>query len=294
MQKTVIFNVCRILGNDLPPRHAENQTETNLEFLLTHEPDLAFAEKTFVLNRIYDVVQKNKLKRMIERFGYRAWEIPFDASEYNSSLDPAHKFAYLTNVNRARNFALEQAWKTADMDQRWVLPLDGGCIFRGLGWEDICSNAADMLAHRDRTPYFTIPMFRMGDNNRYGNDSDIQIEETFHIASNAVHSLSEPQIAIGKEADCKFNPALQYGRVDKVEMLWKLGITGVWDSWEPVVKKQALSKKSKHFGKVKSFGYVCRMDSGNPDADRNNVIRGRTRAQAIPELLNRVKELTGV
>lgn len=46
------FALYRIIGNDLPPRHAVGQTRANLRFLLTEEPDLPGCRKIFIVNRI--------------------------------------------------------------------------------------------------------------------------------------------------------------------------------------------------------------------------------------------------
>lgn len=83
----------RIIGNDLPPRHAPNQTLSNLRFLLKHEsnfttlttPNLQRIEKYFVLNRIVSDTLLSRVKSILQEFNVpqeRILEIPFEWEEY--------------------------------------------------------------------------------------------------------------------------------------------------------------------------------------------------------------------
>lgn len=96
----------RIIGNDLPPRHALNQTLQNVQFLLENELDVSdvsalpspassssssipsaiqHIDKYFVLNRITLPDTRTALKRLLLDFNVpedRILEIPFEWEEY--------------------------------------------------------------------------------------------------------------------------------------------------------------------------------------------------------------------
>lgn len=89
----------RILGNDLPPRHAVNQTMENLRFLLEHELDVAqtvvldpdvspsilHIDKFFVLNRIANPDTLQGIRKLLFDYGVsedHIIDIPFEWEEY--------------------------------------------------------------------------------------------------------------------------------------------------------------------------------------------------------------------
>lgn len=89
----------RILGNDLPPRHAANQTLQNLDFLLRNElpflnaTDLSQTaqspfrriDKYFILNRITAAKTVAAIRRLLLDYGVdedHMLEIPFEWEEY--------------------------------------------------------------------------------------------------------------------------------------------------------------------------------------------------------------------
>ena len=41
----------------------------------------------------------------------------------------------------------------------------------------------------------------------------------------------QPQLIFRRDAVERFNVDMRYGRRSKVEMLWRLGIPGPWDTW---------------------------------------------------------------
>jgi len=48
--------LCRIIGNDLVPRHSKGQSHANLSFILENEPDFENCEKLFIVK---DVAPRN-------------------------------------------------------------------------------------------------------------------------------------------------------------------------------------------------------------------------------------------
>lgn len=72
----------RIIGNDLPPRHKEGQTLSNLHFILEHEPSFPNTRKMFLLNRISDPASERAIIDLLERYHAEYLRIPFDEEEY--------------------------------------------------------------------------------------------------------------------------------------------------------------------------------------------------------------------
>ncbi len=146
MTRAVLY---RILGNDLPPRHAAGQTLANLEFALRHEPPLEDCEKRWVLNRIADPAVEARVAAALEAHGQGYLRIPFIAAEYTAcgidfeglppklyfhragfrALTPVRqrrlrewcfrrRTLYLMNNNGARNAALAEGRARAE----WCCP----------------------------------------------------------------------------------------------------------------------------------------------------------------------------
>ncbi len=72
----------RIIGNDLPPRHKEGQTLSNLQFILDHEPSFPNTRKIFLLNRIIDPISEATIIRLLDRYQMEYIRVPFDEAEY--------------------------------------------------------------------------------------------------------------------------------------------------------------------------------------------------------------------
>lgn len=72
----------RIIGNDLPPRHKEGQTLSNLRFILEHEPSFPNTRKIYVLNRITDPVNEQAIIQLLERYNAEYLNIAFNETEY--------------------------------------------------------------------------------------------------------------------------------------------------------------------------------------------------------------------
>lgn len=76
------FLLYRIIGNDLPPRHKEGQTLSNLHFILEHEPSFPNTRKIFVLNRISDPNTEAAIIQLLEQYHMEYIRIPFVEHEY--------------------------------------------------------------------------------------------------------------------------------------------------------------------------------------------------------------------
>ena len=80
--KIMTMSLVRGIGNALPPRHDPEQTFTNLNFTLMHEPDFPFVQKHWILNRLMDPVLEARIVRLLESHGHNYTVVPFDLKEY--------------------------------------------------------------------------------------------------------------------------------------------------------------------------------------------------------------------
>lgn len=72
----------RILGNDLPPRHKQGQTLSNLRFILEHEPSFPKTKKYWILNRMVDPANEAAIIKLLKKHNQEYVRVPFEADEY--------------------------------------------------------------------------------------------------------------------------------------------------------------------------------------------------------------------
>lgn len=264
-----MISVVRIIGNDLPPRHVEGQTLKNVRFILENE--IGEFETRWVLNRIVDPELRRQLIGMLPNFS----EIPINWEHYRT-LTPEDRGHYLTDVNHARNFAVDLGLQHSEI----CIPLDGNCYFTDKGWKLFYKTAY----HHPYHGYFAIPMARCKNYEDVGEPPVVY--ENWSFFNHRVMGLSEPQIAFTRNFDLYFNPKCPYGKQSKAELLINLGVPGVWSNW------QSPTRKSKFFGEVLLAGYVYRLPSGVPEAESDNTIRNRLRLDGISNLVSRADKWT--
>ena len=270
----------RILGNDIPLRHGAGQTLRDLAFILENEPVLDGCQKRFLLNRIVDAETEARLKAMIDDAGLRWQAIPFVAAEFRHLNTLHEKALYLTNQNAARNRCLDAA--LADNDT--VMPFDGQTFFPAEGWAMV---TAALAADAD-AKYLTVPMFRLIGNQRaLASLTRVPVEDADHIRT-------EPQIVIRRGHDVRFNEHLTYGQANKIELLMRLGVPGPWDGWSgdllDNIRADVRTAPSRSFGRVREAGFVLRLESGNPNADRDKAARAYARLSGLSAFVARVDE----
>lgn len=277
----------RVLGNDLPPRHQEGQTVQNLKYILENEATFDDVTKFFVLNRILDPEINEECARLIQEAGHQVYSIEFNPGVYGLHRTFEDKFGYITNNNGARNFCLEIGFDQQDFDV--VLPFDGNCFFTVEGWAYFLNE----VKNNYYSPYFIVPMARCHSYECLGGQP--MVREMYRVGRMAKHEMTEPQIAFGKDHDLRFNPDRRYSEAPKVDLLWRLGIPGIWDYFyqEPGgLCQQALKNPSKFIERQPIYaGYVFRLPSGNSDAENDNAIRGAARQEGLRRIVDQADAL---
>lgn len=312
-KKYILF---RALGNDLPPRHATNQTTTNLAFILKNEPRLPQLERRWYINRIVD---PNKLLHLVKTLiaHNETFTIDYlDASRLFESGDmnfegfgaadilrsPIYQVKgrildfmmhdlnlFVINNNGARNAMIDLAFKA---NATYVLPWDGNCYLNKRAWIDIRleletneRRVAKYEVSNDTAKYFTVPMARMTENQPL-KDPDFRPRS----------ATEEPQIIFHKSAKERFNLQKRYGDRPKVDLLYRLGVPGVWDTfrqygqfdtyiWKP-------SDDVPRRGAVRSVGWVARLFSGMKEMEVSggSHARGESRTEGVERIIAKVAE----
>lgn len=295
------FALIRIIGNDLPPRHKLGQGRMNLEFTLEHESEFDGCTKIWLLNRIVEPTELTKLRALLERHGREYHEIPFDENEYGrvdwdiesfpspaflesrefSSLNDdrmsmaydqlyRHKNNYVMHNNGARNVALRLGRSRA----KWVLPWDGNCFLTDAAWAAMRS----VVVSKPFLKYFIVPMARVTENQ--------------HLLDPALqpNAVEEPQILFRRDVEEEFNEAYRYGRRPKVEMLWRLGVSGPWDRWRNNSWDVPFPRLCSDAGQFATAGWVARLNSGFKALEQDDKVsfksRGHARQSAVREFLD--------
>ena len=287
----------RIIGNDLFPRHQKGQSYDNVKFILENEPDFENCEKRWIVNRIIDADEQERIISLLKEHSQKYKVIPFITEEYRrigwdfeSFQDPCFfestefkelettqklrtitaayrlKNLYTMNVNGARNTALEDGRG----DAKWILPWDGNCFLTSRAWKDLTKSVeADSLRR-----YFVVPVQRISDN-------AVLLTEDFEP-----DPQEEPQILFRTDAEERFNPEFSYGRRDKVELLWRLSVPGHWDKWRDAIWDPMRRPLSREAGLASVAGWTARLASGMPELERQKdkasfKARGEVRDHAI-------------
>lgn len=295
------FMLVRIIGNDLEPRHRKGQSYDNALFILDNESDFPDCEKVWIVNRITDPGEEARIIGLLKSRGQSFHRIPFELDAYrqipwntdglaadesrfsnadnraggeNASRYETHvrhrKNLYVMNNNGARNAALEIARGRA----KWLMPWDGNCYLTLPAFQQIRAAIEENPHFR----YVVVPMARIVDN-------ALLLDETFRPPAN-----EEPQIIFRSDTTELFDEKYGYGRRPKIEMLWRLGIPGLWDRFRDDVWDIPRPRLAADAGLFQNAGWVARLDSGRSHLEigragfRARLVR---RDEAIVGMLDR-------
>ena len=291
----------RAIGNALPPRHHENQTLTNLEFVLEHEQIFPNMSRHWMINRIVDPKIENQVVKMLNSYGETYTLVPFDASEFRKQklhferttlygmptaiTAPMHAHAhherlvYAMNVNGIRNTMINHGKTQSNAD--FILPWDGNCFMTKPAWEAIQTG---LKKHRDRN-YFLVPLDRLLENN-----------SALLLVNYKPNPVEEPQVIFSRKSTSTFNPSLAYGRLNKLELIARLEHKHIGDkfslaSWENDIMKMPFASDSGD-GKIPSIGWITRLSSGNPGQEKDRQKRYDMRMLSLQSFLHKIDQAT--
>lgn len=187
-RKSNIAVICRVLGNELPPRDSVGSRLPILNSILEAEPEFKGVVKLFIINRVLDAGLANSYSNILEEQGYPYFSIPF-----NKSTEPNYSSMVSTGIdlNYARNLGIDIGLNFAN----WVVILDGDCFFTEADWNPV---AEAIVA--DNYDNLSIPHVRRG-----------------------TSKLGEPMLAFSYRSNYRFDTNLAFGDRDKLDLLIQLG-----------------------------------------------------------------------
>jgi len=302
--KTEKNKICliRIIGNDLPGLHDEYQTLNNLEFILKNELSFDGVDKIFFINRIVSKEKNEKIRSLLNKYECSHIEEKFNPREFidipwNTKDMPGTDYlnsrkiserdilfmdvvrrnlrnAYLMNNNGARNSALEFGYSEG---YDWVLPFDGNCFFSE---KQIKKLHHTLDEAKEDIEYLIFPMERC-------------LENTTDLATkDATAAVEEPQIGFRRGAALYFDANRVYGNQPKVDLLKRLGVPGVWDTWKNESPWKPMVPVKPHYSTRKwvSASSVFRLASGNVAASTKLRARLDARLHAIVHFIDEVHD----
>ena len=255
----------RILGNDILLRHRKGQTFANLKIIFDRESAFKNVEKRWIINRIVDSQEEHKIIKFLEKHSQKYQVIKFDLKKFQKIPKECFNKRHdeLIGLNEARNLALKEGKRLG----RWILIFDGSCFFTSSGWQEIVQ--AD--SQRADFKYIIVPMMR--------------------IVQGGKGVLCEPQIIFRDDSKDEFDKNFRYGQNSKVELLFRLGVPGLWDQWDGELKDLSMKRRSKEFGSFITAGHVWRLPSGNEGAESNVRRREAHRKRGIELLMNKIDNI---
>jgi hypothetical protein len=295
--RSPIVTLCRIIGNDLFPRHQRGQALANLRTILEAESNPFGWSKLFVLNRIVDPSVVEQAVALILEAGHSVEVIPFEVETYQSlryrpeafggnayfssqqflAKDPfcqdreriwacGEKIRYLMNINGARNRALALGRMSSD----WTMVLDGSCIVP----DRVFQSLQQEITSTPHVPYLIIPMRRLPAG------ADLAAADVTPITK------EEPQIAFRSDAIEQFDEAYPYGVRDKTSLLNRLGVPGPWCAWAPLAwhPEKATRSPDRHrykFAPESVLRLTSGVANGSLELPSAQMQRYRSRVTAI-------------
>ncbi len=278
------YAIWRILGNAFPPRYALNQNEQDTTFILEWEEHFPEAEKVWVLNRIADEDECNRLESVIKSEGHRVIKIPFDPEKFRSLLSDDAQFQYATNVNAARNVCVYEGLKTAEI----VVPLGGGTMFRFDAWQRF-KLFVEMFPD---DVYYALAVWRGTDTEEVLGSTAPLAKEAYKFDNQTLIGVSQPRVVFTHRSDVVFDVTKNYAANDYVDLLWRLGILGVWDRELSPEQRVALKRRSRFFSETPLCSWVYKLPRSESPVVLDNIARAAAKVEGKKQLLKRLKHLT--
>ena len=243
--------ICRIIGNELPPRDMPGGKIETLRWILKHEPrDLP---RFWVLNHLHDGDYRAKVIQLLREFDQPVDELVFEASRYAHLTNDRERCLYAINVNEARNHGI----RCCAGATTFIACLDQECWCSLRQWSEVVRFIdADQRACPQRC-YYGLRMKRIVDGDFSA--ADVLPDE-------------EPQIIFRNDAPRLFDSAIPFGEGDKVELLSYLGYGSL-----------------PHFllsgSACRDAGTVMHLAAGEERQEREIHFRAEQRSRSVEHLL---------
>jgi len=199
------YSIFRILGNETPPRDAENARLKTLEFILDNEPEFPNTVKCWIVNCIHDRERREHICHMLNERNMYYVIVPLWRQKYLEANNRSAKVTQIVGINRARNFAIKHGHTFSD----FTFVLDGDCFFSQDLWDRASQEIAEDQKINKNRKYYSTPSSR----------------STFEHAakSNDPMLLAEPMLIFRHDSDRYFDENIPFGEGDKLRFLYELG-----------------------------------------------------------------------
>lgn len=284
-KKYVLF---RAIGNDLPPRHAEDQTINNLKHILKYEIKHEDFDRRFYVNKIVDLGKLSQIISLLIENNETFYVDLFNATDYLLNTD-YNNLQMVYNDNRNKSIPKKVDYKKMFVDKNqyiignnivrnrmirlgidaqaeYVLPFDGNCFFNLNAFHSIHAKITSTLLD-----YYFVPMIRLLNNSFASNNS-------FTLTKSV--RTEEPQIIFSRNSKLRFNESLYYGFIPKVALLNKIRKLSV--------KKDNHASDFENPDGAYSAGWTFRLFSGEKELEVPNraFARGNARLQGLENIFS--------
>lgn len=247
------IGICRVIGNELPPRDRAGGKLKSLNHILEREEGV---DRYWILNHLHDKQYRDTVINLLFQKGERFEEITFDASHYGSLSTFRERLCYAININQARN----QGIRLTTITNNFCACLDQDCFFTANSWQSILQAINNDQQLCPERYYYGLIMKRVIDLNRFAAE-DLPNQE--------------PQLVFRKDAPRLFDPDIPFGEGDKSMLLSALGygpgpdfaITG---------------------DRCRTVGFVFHAPAGAIASEIDFSIRSKFRAESVRRLIHRL------
>lgn len=254
------YVLCRILGNELPPRDILGSKFEVFKYIFENEFVAPGVTRLWVFNRILDSDYLDQIKKPVLDAGETYIELGIDWRQYLSSYRECDSLNALIGINHARNEAFRKA---RQMGQFSIL-LDGDCFFTEAAWDAaILELSKDQKAHPERQ-FYAVPSVRI-------TREDLTCQELTQ------RPTEEPMLIARYDAIDLFDESIPFGRGEKVEFMRRLGLVTEGNRY------YALSSE----GKCAVIGRVFHLSIGNEAIEKDGRLRAVRRQDALAELISK-------
>ena len=261
-----LATIFRILGNEMPPRDTVGSRLEVLEYILKNEPQFQNVEKWYLINRLQNIQFRRSVCELLDRYNAKYVTVLLNrkyvldaglgrtTEECGSTLEiRREKIRRAIEINGARNMAIERGQRYS----KYVVVLDGDCMFDAAGWDVV---QEEMLLGTSQ--HLSIPMVR----SRIG------------ALNEPGHKLEEPQVAFRHDSRVRFDNTIPFGESDKLRLLYDLGHDQIPGGGHCSVVGDA----------TKIVGRVHHLSTGEDDTETDNALRCKLRSESLDKLLSRI------
>ena len=125
--------IFRIIGNENPPRDTIGKRLSVLEYILKNEPKFENVQKWYLLNRLHNIQYRRSVCELLDRYNAKYITIPLNRESVITADSKEEQIIKAIDINNARNYAIEFGILLA----KYVIILDGDCLFYAEGWKPV-------------------------------------------------------------------------------------------------------------------------------------------------------------